>query len=191
MRTLISALLAFMRGLVSPKATLALENAALRQQLAAWMRTQKRPRLQPGDRVLWAILARIWTDWRSALVIVKPATVIGWHNKGFKALWRHKSKQGRPRIPREHINFIKRISVDHPEWGEDKILEELAAKFSINHSGSTIRRYMVARRRPPRDTQSWRTFVRNHAQSPPASVGGEGIVCGCIRAASLTAFLRR
>ena len=70
---------------------------------------------------------------------------------------------GRPRIPRMHIAFIRRISGDHPEWGEDKIAEEFAAKFQVLHSASTIRRYMVPREEPPRGTQTWRTFISNHA----------------------------
>jgi len=89
-------------------------------------------------------------------VIVKPATVIDWHRKGFRALWRRKCGSGRPRIQRKHIEFIKRISADHPGWGEDTIAEELAAKFGIHHAASTLRRYMVPRRpRPPRGDQRW------------------------------------
>ena len=79
---------------------------------------------------------------------MKSAAVLSWHREGFKTMWRRKSRSGRtrrPRIPREHIGFIKRISGDHPEWGEDKIAEELAAKFGIQHSPSTIRRYMAPR----------------------------------------------
>jgi hypothetical protein len=60
--------------------------------------------------------------------------------------------------------FIQRISHDHPEWGEDKIAEEFAAKFAICHSASTIRRYMVPRDRTPRGDQTWRTFIRNHSR---------------------------
>jgi hypothetical protein len=60
--------------------------------------------------------------------------------------------------------FIRRISGDHPEWGEDKIAEELAAKFSIQHSPSTIRRYMVTRQGPLRGRQTWRAFINNHAK---------------------------
>jgi putative transposase len=164
MRILLSALLAFLRALVVPNATLALETAGLRQQLAVCLRSAKRPRLQSGDRLFWVLLRRLWPGWAGSLAIVKPATVVGWASKGFKALWRHKSKPGRPRIPRKHINFIKRMSTDHPEWGEDKIAEELAAKFDINHSGSTIRRYMVPRHSSPRGGQTWRTFVKNHAK---------------------------
>jgi hypothetical protein len=57
------------------------------------------------------------------------------------------------------------MSSDHPEWGEDKIAEELAAKFGIEHSTSTIRRYMVPRRNAPRGDQTWRAFIRNHGKA--------------------------
>ena len=163
MRTLLSLCLALGRAVLMPRATLILENAALRQQLTVYQRTETRPRLRPGDRVFWVVLRQVWADWPRHLVLVKPATVIGWHRQGFTALWHQKSRPGRPRIPRRHIAFIRRISADHPEWGEDKIAEELAAKFGIAHSGSTIRAYMGPRRRPPRGDQTWRTFVRNHA----------------------------
>jgi hypothetical protein len=93
--------------------------------------------------------------------------VIAWHRQGFELLWRHRSmsrKVGRPRIPRERIAFIQRISADHPEWGEDKITEEFDAKFGIHHSASTIRRYMARRTDGPRKTRTWHTFIQNHAR---------------------------
>jgi hypothetical protein len=92
--------------------------------------------------------------------------VIAWHRQGFKLLWRRRSRGrhvGRPRIPPEHRAFIRRISGDHPEWGEDKIAEEFDAKFGIHHSASTIRRYMVRRTDGPCETQTWHTFIQNHA----------------------------
>ncbi len=148
-----------------PPASLALENAALRQQLTVYVGIQKRPRVRAGDRAFWIALHRLWSDSTRSLVIVKPATVVGWHRRGFKAIWRRKScpgKIGRPRIPRTHIAYIKRIFADQPGWGEDKIAEELAAKFGIHHAPSAIRVYMVRRTR--RDNQTWRTFIRNHAK---------------------------
>jgi putative transposase len=61
------------------------EILALRHQLAVLQRrTSKRPSLRTADRALWVILSRLWTQWRSALVIVKPETVIAWHRKGFR-----------------------------------------------------------------------------------------------------------
>ncbi|MCP5068674.1 MAG: hypothetical protein GY946_19100, partial [bacterium] len=129
MRVQLAALVTFVHALQRSRATVALENAAFRQQLAAYHRIKKRLPLRPGDRFFWVVLRGIWSGWATSLVLVKPATVIGWHRQGFRALWRNKSKPGRPRIPKRHIGIIKRISTDHPEWGEDKIVEELAAKF--------------------------------------------------------------
>ena len=165
MRTFIVALLSALRAALMSRAILALENAALRQQLAVYLRSNHRARLRTEDRLFWVALRRLWPDWTRPLVIVKPETVIGWHRKGFRIFWRRRSRGpiGRPRIPGEHIAFIRRISGDHPEWGEDRIAEELTAKFGIAHSPSTIRRYMVPRRGSPRGNQTWHTFVRNHA----------------------------
>src|SRR5215813_15155699 len=66
------------------RATLHLENLALRHQLGVLRRSVKRPKLTSADRFLWKWLCEAWSDWQSALVIVKPETVIGWHRKGFR-----------------------------------------------------------------------------------------------------------
>ena len=76
------------------------------------------------------------------------------------------TRPGRPRIPWEHINFIRKISSDHPEYGEDRIALELELKFGIHHSSSTIRRYMVKRpTTSPVGSQSWKTFLANQAEA--------------------------
>jgi putative transposase len=124
-------------------------NVALRQQLGVYKRKQRRPALNNRDRVFWAWLSRLWPDWRSALVIVKPDTIIRWQKKRFRDFWKRKSKPGRPCIPRQHISFIRRISGDHPEYGEDRIALELEIKFGIKHSEATVRKYMVKVQRPP------------------------------------------
>jgi hypothetical protein len=149
------------------RTTLALENAALREQLTIYQRNQKHPRLRIGNRASWVVLRRLWSGWKHALIVVRPETVIAGHCQGFKLFWRHRSisrKVGRPRIPREHTAFIQRISADHPEWGEDKIAEELDAKCGIHHSAGTVRRYMARRTDGPRKTQTWHTFIQNHAK---------------------------
>src|SRR5713101_7361700 len=64
----------------------ALENAALRQQLAVFKRDVKRPRLHRRDRWFWIGLRTIWKDWKSALVIVRPETVISWQRNRFKTV---------------------------------------------------------------------------------------------------------
>ena len=85
-------------------AALQIENVALRHQLAVLQRQARgRPRLRPVDRLFWTWLCHLWSDWRHALVIVKPDTVLRWHRRGFRLYWRWKSQPrgpGRPRIPR-------------------------------------------------------------------------------------------
>jgi hypothetical protein len=78
--------LRFLMLVFSGHKRVALENAALRQQLAVFTRERKRPRLRNRDRLFWIALKRIWKDWRAALVIVRPATVISWQRKQFKRL---------------------------------------------------------------------------------------------------------
>ena len=78
---------------------LALENVALRQQLAVLRRSVKRPRLSKIDRGFWVLLHRIWADWESVLVIVKPETVVRWHRCGFRRYWTWKSRRRRPGRP--------------------------------------------------------------------------------------------
>jgi len=76
---LLRTMVLFVQALVRDRVDLAAENLALRQQLAALQHKSKRPRLRKRDRIFWVLLSRIWADWRSALVIVQPDTVVGWH----------------------------------------------------------------------------------------------------------------
>ena len=57
----------------------ALENLALRQQVAALTRTVRRPQLRTKDRLFWILLAKAWPDWRTGLLVVRPETVVRWH----------------------------------------------------------------------------------------------------------------
>jgi len=140
------------------------EITALRHQLAVLGRDERRPKLRRSDRVFWIWLMRHFECWRDALVIVQPATVVRWHRAGYRAVWRRRSRRrsGRPRIPRTHIRLIRRISSEHPEWGEDRIALEVQLKLGVKHAASTVRRYMV-RRRGPRPGSTWRQFVEGHA----------------------------
>ncbi len=104
--------------------TLALENLALRQQLAILSRTMKQPRLTRTDRLFWVFLSRICRDWAQVLVVVKPETVISWHLMGFKLFWRLKSRRknrGRPRVAREIRDLIRRMSRENPTWSTPRI----------------------------------------------------------------------
>src|SRR5438552_1670499 len=97
-----------------------LEVVALRHQLAVRHRQHPKPRFSKADRFFWVWLSRFWPDWRSALLIVKPATVIAWHRQGFRWYWTWKirsGQSGRPSIPKETRERIRTMSRDNPIWG--------------------------------------------------------------------------
>jgi len=73
------------RAVFRSRSELAIENLALRQQLAVFKATEPRPRLTIMNRVFWISIRRLWSKWADALVIVKPETVARWHRAGFKA----------------------------------------------------------------------------------------------------------
>jgi len=136
---------------------LALENLALRQQLAVWKARERRPRLTKLDRIFWICLSRLWTRWRQSLHLVRPETVVGWHRAGFKRYWTWKSRRrsGRPMISRELRDLIRRMSYDNPLWGAPRIHGELL-KLGVTVSQATVSKYMLRPRRPP--SQAWQRF---------------------------------
>ena len=95
---------------------------------------------------------------------MKPETVLRWHRAGFKAYWRWKSKEraGRPRIDRGLRELIQRMSRDNPLWGASRIHGELLM-LGFEVAQSTVSKYLVRDRRPP--SQSWKTFLHNHANA--------------------------
>jgi hypothetical protein len=99
-------------------------------------------------------------------VDIQPTTVLRWHREGYRRYWRRRSGGlgGRPRIPRSHISLIRRISYDHPEWGEDRIALELKANLGVEHASSTIRRYMATGKRDRgHGSTTWSSFQAGHA----------------------------
>jgi len=102
MMSVLLSLLQTLRTWARSRAALQLEVLALRHQLEVLERSRpRRLRLAKADRWLWGLLSRIWTGWRTALVIVKPETVIAWHRRGFRLWWAWKSRRrmGRPIVP--------------------------------------------------------------------------------------------
>ena len=153
-----------LRSLVHAHAALHLELLALRHQLQVLQRSSpRRVRLSAPDRLLWVWLARVWTDWRAALVIVQPATVIAWHRQGFRLFWTWKSRRrkGQPKTTTEIRALIRTMSQANPLWGAPRLHGELQ-KIGIAVAQSTVAKYMQRNRRPP--SQTWRTFLTNHGR---------------------------
>ena len=108
------------RSSVRSRAALQIEVLALRHQLHVLQRSRShRVRLEPGDRLLWVWLSRAWTEWRAAIVIVKPETVIAWHRQGFRLFWTWKNRRrsGRPTVPPDVRALIRTLSTTNPLWG--------------------------------------------------------------------------
>ena len=114
------AVLTVARDCFRTRAALQIKVLALRRQLNVLRRSVKRPKLTAADRFLWTRLSRLWTGWRSALVIVKPETVIGWHRKGFRLFctWKvRRGQPGQPPVSQETRNLIRQMSRENPFMG--------------------------------------------------------------------------
>jgi putative transposase len=141
------ALLSFISTLVSvfkPRRDLALEKLALRQQLAIYQRRHPRPQLHPRDRLFWIWLSKVWGLWRSALLIVKPETVLRWHRGGCKSFWTRLSRRnfgGRPQINDQVKALVKQMAQANPLWGPPRIHGELL-KLGIEVSERTVSRLL-------------------------------------------------
>jgi hypothetical protein len=122
-------LAAALSSLLKSRVSLQLENLALRHQIGVLQRSaKKRPMLTAADRFLWAWLSGVWADWRSALAIMKPETVIAWHRKSFRLFWTWKVRRGqpgRPPVSKETRELIHKMSRENPLWGAPRIHSEL------------------------------------------------------------------
>ncbi len=154
---------------VLSRAALSAEVLFLRKQLAFYQEHQIPPRkLTDAARFSLVLWSRLF-NWRAALMIVRPETFIGWHRKGFKLFWRWKSRLGRPRIPENLRQLMVRMVQENPTWGEERIAAELSVKLGILVSPRTVRAYWPQDRDPRgcrrTSSQSWRSFVHNHAKA--------------------------
>jgi putative transposase len=164
MPPVIAAFLAFMPALFRSRTSLHLEHLALRHQLAVYQRSVGRPRLRTTDRLFWAWLSRLWSEWQSALAFVQPRTVIAWQRQRFRDHWRRLSQRGqpgRPAIPKEARQLIRDMWRANPTWGSPRIVGELR-KLGIDVAKAMVETYRVRPHKPPSPT--WKTFLTNHVQ---------------------------
>lgn len=124
---------------VRSRSALSAEILFLRKQLAFYEEHQVQPRrLNDSARFSLVLWSRLF-DWKKALLIVKPETLIGWHRKGFKLFWRWKSQAGRPRLPQNIRKLIVQMALENPTWGQARVAAELAVKLGIYVSPRTVR----------------------------------------------------
>jgi len=144
----------------------ALENIVLRQQINMLQHTNKRPPINNRDRFFWAIISKVYDQWRTALSIVQPDTVTGWHKNGFKIFWKWKCrKRGRPKIDWKLINLIRKMQKENPLWSPQRIQGELA-KLGITVCTNTVKKYIKKQTNDGDNLkrQKWLTFLRNESK---------------------------
>ena len=154
----------FVRLLMSGHEAIALENAALRLQLAAFQRKRKRPVLTSFDRVFWITLRRLWSGWRRPLIYIQADTLVRWQRERFRRFWArlskpHRRHRGRPATAAGLREAIERMAAANPLWRAPRIHGELKM-LGIAISERTVSRILRRLRRPP--SQTWKTFLHNH-----------------------------
>ena len=147
---------------------LLLENLALRQQLSVMVRKQPRRRLTLPDKLFWALLCRLWSGWKEAILIVQPETVIRWHRAGFKLYWkwisRRRMSMGRRPTSKELRELIFRMAAENPTWGAPRIHGELKM-LGFKISERTVLNWIRKAPRIPEPAKRWATFLANHREA--------------------------
>jgi len=153
----------FVADLFKSRTRLEAENLFLRHQLTIALRqAPPRLRLRGSDRALLVGMTRLWPSLLGMAQVIQPETILRWHRAGFKAFWRWKSRNrvGRPKIDRGLRDVIERMSKENPLWGASRIHGELLT-LGFEVAQSTVSKYMMRPPKPP--SQTWKTFLRNHA----------------------------
>jgi transposase InsO family protein len=149
--------------------SLMLENLTLRQQLVVLKRKHPRPRLGPLDRLFWVLVRQLWSQWKEALLLVQPETVVRWHRAGFKLYWAmlcgfRKRVGGGRRISKQIRDLIFQMVAENPSWGAPRIHGELLM-LGFEVSETTISRWMRRAPRKPERAKHWLAFLHNHREA--------------------------
>lgn len=152
--------------LTRSRSELMIENLLLRQQLLALQRQTKSPRLVSRDRIFMVLFASRLRNWRDSLLIIQPDTLLRWHRDLFRLIWRRKTRAGistgRPSLDVNTIGLIQEMARENRTWGAERIRGELL-KLGIRVAKSTIQKYMSRARDGNPRSQTWSTFLHNHA----------------------------
>ena len=149
-----------------------LEILVLRHELSVLRRQVKRPRLEPGDRLVLAALSRVLPRRSWGVFLVRPETLLRWHRRLVAHHWTYPRRSpGRPPIEREVRELIVQLARENPSWGYARIVGELR-KLGIDVSATLVRNVLADAGLPPaprRDRLSWRSFLRAQGESIIAS----------------------
>jgi len=143
---LLGDLVTFIWLTLRPHGALAAENLFLRKQLAMYQERKLQPsRPDTPIRIALVLLSRLF-NWRDALIVVQPCTLVRWHRQGFRLFWRWKSKPGRPPIPPQLRRLIREMALSNPSWGEECVANECCSNWEsdIPSNGTKVSAQMPA-----------------------------------------------
>lgn len=161
MRLFLRLISTLLSALIPPR-DLALENMALRQQLALYTRLHPHPQLQPQDRLFWLWLSQLCKSGPDTLLIATPEPLISWQRQGFSFFCTKLSPRkgtARPAVSATVRALLRSRAEAHPPCGAPPIQGQLL-KLGLEISAPTVLRLMPKRKHPP--SQTWRTLLDNH-----------------------------
>ncbi|SRR6266851_1187373 len=125
--------------------SLVLETLTLSQQLVVLKRWPPRSRLGLFDNLFWVAVRRFWPEWKQALIIATPETVVRWHRAGFGLYWRLVSRvrkpAGKKRVSKEIRDLVFPMTAENPSWGAPRIHGELLM-LGLDVSERTVSRWV-------------------------------------------------
>jgi putative transposase len=120
------------------------------------------------DKLFWSLTRRFWSQWKSALILITPETVVRWHRTGFRLYWnwlsRNRRAFGRRRISKELRELIFRMVAENPTWGAPRIHGELL-KLGFDIAERTVSRWVRKAPKDPRPAKRWQAFLHNHREA--------------------------
>jgi putative transposase len=145
-----------------------LEIILLRHELAILRRQVRRPQLTAPDRLALAALSRLLPRRSWQAFPVRPETLLRWHRLIIARHWTYpRRRPGRPPLDAEVRDLVLRLARENSHWGYVRIVGELR-KLGITVSATLVRNLLAGSGIPPaprRDQLSWRSFLRQHAET--------------------------